>query len=177
MEEFAAVLPAVAQNQDVGKDDVLARVERDLAQGHTYPALRRLVSLTSTYPDDPELRARRAAVNRRIGNLAEAGRWGFLTDDISTEELIAFERAWREPASRLAALNLTFYPVDALGSEAAQRLTELTEAANQRPGPTMEPAIRRSWRDRVGCLVSGGLAATTMVLAIVGIVTVIRGIT
>ena len=156
---------------------MLARVDRDLAQGHTYPALRRLASLTSTYPDDLDLRARRAAVNRRVGNLAEAGRWGFLTDEVSTAELAAFERAWREPRSRLAALNLTLYPVDGLGTEAAQRLTHLSEAANQpRPAAVVWAPGQRSWRDRVGCLISGALVATIAVLAIVGIVTVIRWI-
>ena len=55
-------------------DDVLARVDADLAHGLGHPAMQRLASLIAECPDDLDLRARRAGVNRQIGNLVEAGR-------------------------------------------------------------------------------------------------------
>jgi hypothetical protein len=85
----------------VPKRDVLARVDRDLALGHVHPAMQRLASLVAAHPDDLELRARRAALNRQIGNLVEAGRWGFLTEEVTEAELRAFERAWPSTRTRL----------------------------------------------------------------------------
>ncbi|GAA1811375.1 hypothetical protein GCM10009835_33610 [Planosporangium flavigriseum] len=46
----------------MAKDDVLGRVDADLGRGHTHPAMQRLASLTAAYPDDLEIRARRAAL-------------------------------------------------------------------------------------------------------------------
>lgn len=55
--------------------------------------MQRLASLTAAYPDDLDLRAERAALYRQVGNLVEAGRWGFLTEDATTEtEIAAFEK-------------------------------------------------------------------------------------
>lgn len=73
--------PAVHVTVTIGavtKGAQLARVEADLAHGHTHPALQRLANLTALFPDDLDIRATRAKVNRQIGNMAEAGRWGFL---------------------------------------------------------------------------------------------------
>ncbi|MET7427140.1 DUF6584 family protein [Dactylosporangium sp. NPDC005555] len=64
----------------------------DLRRGHYHPAMQRLESLTAAYPDDLDLRAERAALYRQVGNLVEAGRWGFLTEDATETEIAAFEK-------------------------------------------------------------------------------------
>jgi hypothetical protein len=79
------------------RHDVVRRVEADLRRGHTHLALQRLATLGATYPDDLTIRARRAEVYRRVGNWVEAGRWGFLTEDVTEAEIAAFERAHPHP--------------------------------------------------------------------------------
>src|SRR5438067_9921093 len=78
----------------MGKADVLDRVATDLARGHTTPAIRRLSSLVAAHPTDLDLRRRLAAAQRLVGNLVEAGRWGYLNADTDPAETDAFERAY-----------------------------------------------------------------------------------
>jgi hypothetical protein len=58
----------------MAKFDVLAKVDADPERGHTPLAAQRLNSLIANDPGDLGLRARLAAVHRRTGNFAEAGR-------------------------------------------------------------------------------------------------------
>jgi hypothetical protein len=119
----------------VAKADVLARVKQDLALGHTYTATQRLRTLVAIEPDDLELRRMLAVVYRQTGNLVEAGRWAFLTDELTRVELAAFERANPDPWLRLRMLRW-----DGDGSElperARARLRELTAAAAQAGPPS-----------------------------------------
>jgi hypothetical protein len=160
---------------------VLARVDRELDRGYTYPALQRLASLTSAHPDDLDLRARRAAVNRRIGNLVEAGRWGFLTEEITDAEVAAFERVWPRAWARLFALKLRSDPSAAIGDVARHRLAALVQAANEEgPAPVgwtavgPRPEVPASWRDSIGCLIAALVAVIVAVLAVIGLIAVIR---
>jgi len=91
----------------VAKPDVLARAKRDLAQGHTDLAIRRLRGYLATEPNSLEVRRVLAAIYRQTGNYAEAGRWGYLTADVRPVELTAFERANPSPFVRLRMLNFT----------------------------------------------------------------------
>jgi hypothetical protein len=88
----------------MGKVDVLDRVTADLACGHTTPAIRRLSSLVAAYPTDLDLRQRLAAAHRSVGNLVQAGRWGYLHADAHPAETAAFERAYPSVARRLREL-------------------------------------------------------------------------
>jgi hypothetical protein len=162
----------------VAKEDVLVRVGRDLAQGHTYLALQRLASLTVSYPDDLNVRARRAEVNRRIGHFAEAGRWGFLTDDVTERDLAAFERAWPKATSRLAVLRLQPERDLVLGERAQQRLASLLDAACEEERISGGAAASQSpARSDVGCLVAFALVMVVgLALLGIGIVTVVRAI-
>ncbi len=148
----------------------LARIEHELNRGHTYPALQRLASLAVAYPDDFDIRVRRAAVNRQIGNLGEAGRWGYLTEDVEPQDIAAFERAFPRPKPRLLALKLPDDPLPHLGPAAKARLHGLTAAAEQdgdvpagfAPGPG------NGWSDTlvtVGC----GLTAIVAIFALFGL--------
>jgi hypothetical protein len=88
----------------MGKADVLDRVAVDLASGYTTPAIRRLSSLVAAYPTDLDLRRRLAAAQRMVGNLVQAGRWGYLHADADPAETAAFERAYPSSAHRLREL-------------------------------------------------------------------------
>jgi len=89
----------------VAKPDVLARARKDLEQGHTEIAIRRLRAYLANDPDNLEVRRVLAAIYRQTGNVVEAGRWGFLTADVRPVEVIAFERANPSPFLRLRVLN------------------------------------------------------------------------
>jgi hypothetical protein len=117
----------------VAKPDVFARVTDDLAHGHTHVAIQRLRTLLATQPQDLEVRRALASIYRRIGNLSEAGRWAYLSDDLRSEEITAFERANPSPWLQLRLLQFTADP--AILSDAARaRLMELAAQA-QRVGP------------------------------------------
>lgn len=112
----------------------MARVKQDLALGHTYTATQRLRTLIAIHPEDLELRRMLAAVYRQTGNLVEAGRWGFLTDDVTDEEIAAFERANPDPWLRLRMLRWDAAADELPDAGARARLRALAEAAD-RAGP------------------------------------------
>jgi hypothetical protein len=159
----------------VAKSDVLARVKNDLALGHTYTAIQRLRTQLAVDPDDLELHRLLASVYRQTGNLVEAGRWSFLTEDARPEELAAFERANPDPWLRLRLVRWAGEP-GALPAAARARLWALRQAAD-RSGPPDRwnhhenaPQTRST---KVPCLfvavalvVFGALAAVGMLRAI-----------
>lgn len=113
---------------------MLARIKQDLALGHTHTATQRLKTLVTIHPDDLELRDMLAGVYRQTGNLAESGRWAFLSSDLTPAEQAAFERANPDPWLRLRMLR---WPGDesTLPTESARaRLRDLI-AATKRSGP------------------------------------------
>ena len=155
----------------MAKQDVLARVEQDIERGHTHLALQRLAALAAEQPDDLEIRAMRGRINHAIGNFAEAGRWGFLTEEVDEQDLAAFERAFPSPWDRLRALKLRYDPSSVLGPRARERLAELIEEADE-SGPDSlvwtesGPFPRGAWWVRAfgwGC---GGLAMAGVIVLI-----------
>jgi Family of unknown function (DUF6584) len=155
----------------VAKKEQLERVAADLARGHTHPALQRLANLSAQFPDDLDIRSTRAAVNPQIGNLVEAGRWGFLTEVVTAEEIAAFERSSRAPADRLRALRLGSRHQQ-LGPLAAQRLHDLQRQAGQPPQESRRPL--EALAPILGCVVFLAAALGVLWLAIVGLVSLIR---
>jgi tetratricopeptide (TPR) repeat protein len=131
----------------VAKADVLARVRDDLALGHTYLAIQRLRTLLAVNPNDVEVYRLLASVYRQTGNLVEAGRWAFLTEDLREEELAAFERAHPSPWLRLRLLRWSG-EVDGLPEPARGRLRALVQAAEQagRPDSYRGPMFPRQVR-------------------------------
>lgn len=163
---------------------MLARVKQDLALGHTYTATQRLRTLVAIEPDDLELRHMLATVYRQTGNLVESGRWGFLTSEVSEDELVAFERANPDPWLRLRMLRWDD-PVTGLADEAARsRLAELASAAAQAGPPSAYQGplapTRRSGRfgrgSAIPCLfvviALGGLGS----LATIGVIRIVTWI-
>lgn len=169
-------------------DEVLARVDRDLSRGHTHLAMQRLASLTVSFPHDLEIRERRAALNRQIGNLPEAGRWGFLTETVEPAEIAAFERAHPRAWDRLHLVRLRADPTKALGPLARQRLAGLVEQANReepgkvvltKVGPEHRPPTSAREKVRavlafVGCALVVVGVLDIIALAVVGVITIYR---
>jgi hypothetical protein len=165
----------------VAKDQVLARVEVDLWRGHYHPAMQRLASLTAAYPDDLDLRARRAALYRQLGNVVEAGRWGFLTEEVTEAEITAFEKAHPGAWKRLLLLRVRTDPTDKLGPVASARFARLVERAGEEgPAPVAwteagpRPQFPGSWRDELPCLIPVVIGLIVVALAVLGLISVIR---
>ncbi len=160
----------------MAKADVLARVRADLAAGHTHMAIQRLRTLLATLPDDVEVRALLAAVYRQTGNPVEAGRWGFLTEDVRPAELVAYAKANPDPWQRLRLLHFSGDPAG-LPDVAAERLVELAEEA-QRSGPPTQWAgsYRAPSRSRSAtwpCLFTAVVLSVVTVLAAFGVIRIL----
>lgn len=117
----------------MSKPDVIARVAVDLEQGHTYRATHRLRTYLANDPNHLEIRELLAEVYRQTGNLVEAGRWSYLSDELRPEELAAFEHANPSPWLRLRLLHFSADPA-ILPAAAQDRLRVLTVQA-ERLGP------------------------------------------
>ena len=167
----------------MAKDDVLTQVAADLEQGHTFRALQRLATLTATHPRDVGVRGRRAAVCRQVGNVVEAGRWGYLTEDVAAAEVEAFERAYPDPWQRLRVLRVTGDPSTWAGPVASARVRELSAAAAE-SGPPVQwtdasPQPRTDAGDWAFTLMAslGCLGVLVVVIcAVVGAIVVVRAL-
>ena len=164
----------------MAKIDILARVDSDLTRGHTHLATQRLASLIAAYPSDLALRARLAAVHRRTGNAAEAGRWGYLTEEVTEAETTAFTRAVRPAGAQLRALRLRGEHPAGLGPFAQARYASMIERVEAETGRPVEMTSGGpvSTGDRIldflaGCVFFGSLLLLAAVMGI-GLVTVIR---
>ncbi|GIE35988.1 hypothetical protein Ait01nite_090330 [Actinoplanes italicus] len=155
----------------MAKPEVLAKVDADLERGHTHLAAQRLNSLIAADPFDLGLRARLAAVHRRTGNFAEAGRWGYLTEDVTEAELRAFAKAYSD---QLRALVLHGETPRDLGPLAAARLAALPHppvfSPRQVPAQRVE-AYKPPEDTSAGEVIFGLLL---MVCAAIGVISVIR---
>jgi hypothetical protein len=160
----------------VAKSDVLARVKTDLALGHTYTAIQRLRTLLAVDPHDLEIHRLLASVYRQVGNLVEAGRWSFLTEDPRPDELVAFERAHPDPWLRLRLVRWHGDPVMLPTAAARARLSALKEAAEHAGPPdrwNRPDAAIGARSAKVPCLF---VAVALVVLASLAAVGVLRAI-
>jgi hypothetical protein len=155
----------------VAKADVLARVKRDLAAGQTYLATQRLRTLVASYPDDLEIYRLLASVYRQTGNLTEAGRWGFLTDEVRPAELSAFAQVHADPWARLRLLRWQGDPAALPNDEVRQRLAALLAEADASGPPEIwvgsYRAPAKSRGSAIPCVFTG--IALLLFVALVGI--------
>lgn len=157
----------------MAKPDVLARVQSDLAHGRTHQATQRLRTFLANQPEDLDIRRALASIYRRTGNLAEAGRWSYLTEQAWPEEITAFERANPSPWLQLRLLQFTADP-RMLCESARARLMNLAERA-ARVGPpdiwsgpaSLERPARRG--NTVPCLFVIVALTVFAVLAVIGV--------
>jgi len=147
-------------------DLTLRRVDDDLAQGRVLPAIQRLRSLVRTYPDRLDVRSRLALVYRSQGELAQAGRWSYLTEDADAEDLAAFERAFRSPQGRLAAVAWSG-DTATLGPRARTRLTALQDEARSRR--VRDDRDGPSGAEGAGCTAAGVAIGLVTLLALLGL--------
>jgi len=164
----------------VAKPDVLARVRDDLAHGRTSQAARRLRTFLAVEPHDLEIRRTLASIYRQTGDLAEAGRWAYLSDDLRPDEMAAFERANPSPWLQLRLLQFTADP-QVLPKVARIRLMVLVEDARRVGPPTIwtgPSAPRRPVRRgiTVPCLFVIVALSVFAVLATIGVYRVIAWI-
>ncbi len=160
----------------MSRENVLARVEADIARSDYERAKNRLRTVLRDAPADLDIRERLAAVYRRAGNPVEAGRWSFLGDQVDHEQA-AFVRAYPDPWLRLRVLGWAGAIEDA-PAPAAERLRSLAAAVDgpakvhwhEDAAPTNYPRERTSALDVLAIAI--GLAA--FVLAGLGLVTVVR---
>ncbi len=125
---------------DVGQ--VLRRVDEDLARGHTFLAIQRLVTLVHGNAGDLSLRDRLAAVHLATGNWVEAGRWSYLSEVREERALHAFERAFPHPRARRDALRWSADDVPAVPAWVSGRLAELDREAERLAHRRSPPRIR-----------------------------------
>lgn len=159
---------------------VLTRVEDDLAVGHRPRARQRLKSLVGAYPQRLDVRERLAELYRLDGDVAQAGRWGYLGDNRTRAEVEAFEKAYREDPVRMMRAVGWRGPEEAAETDLArQRLRALRARAEAEFGvpvdwelPRHEPEAPPGLGVRVvgwGCVV---LAIVLVGLVLIGVVSV-----
>ena len=153
-------------------EDTLARAAADIERGDVGMARRRLSSLRAAYPDDFVVRRALRDTCRAGGDLAEAGRWGYVLEDASPEEVAAFERS-RGTHPREIARSLEWPPqLAAEGDHGQARITALQTALRALPRP--DPRGNGPWDavgtraapdpTDVGCFLSVAAAITLLVL-------------
>jgi hypothetical protein len=147
-------------------------VKRDLAAGQTYLATQRLRTLVATHPDDLEIYRLLSSVYRQTGNLAEAGRWGFLTDEVRPAELEAFARVHANPWSRLRLLRWSGDPAALPDDTVRERLAILVEEAEASGPPEIwagaYQAPRKSRGSAIPCLFTAVALTIVAALAAIG---------
>jgi hypothetical protein len=159
----------------------LTRVEQDLAAGRRTLARQRLRGLVGTYPERLDLRTRLAELYRADGDLAQAGRWSYLSPSPSEHELAAFEHAHRlDLVGMMRALNWAGGEATAPSEEVASRLRSLRERAEaQANGPVAWstprwPEPRRGWVDRLAAIGCGFLVLAMAVVLLSGVVGLVQ---
>jgi hypothetical protein len=156
-------------------EETLRRVDADLEHGRVLPAINRLRGLVHERPDRLDVRRRLAAVYRGQGELAQAGRWSFLCEELDPDELAAFERQFRTASGRLAAIAWTG-GAEGLGPEAAERLAALrADAARESARRVRHP--ERPRREKVVETLGLTVAIVVALLALVGLwAVVVQGV-
>ncbi|MDF8263666.1 DUF6584 family protein [Luteipulveratus flavus] len=87
-------------------EDTLARAAADIERGDAGLARHRLTSLRAQYPGDFEVRRALRDACRAALDPAQAGRWGFVLEDATAEEIAAYERSrGRHPREMVSQLS------------------------------------------------------------------------
>ena len=147
-------------------------------------ARQRLRGLIGSYPHRLDLRDRLAPVYRAGGDLAQAGRWSYLSAHTIAAEQQAFTRLYYDDALRMMVmLAWRGTEADAPTETARERLSALREAAERQSGGPVTwdnpvPPVRESsgW-GRVTLYLIGLLFASVVILGVIGaFAAVINGI-
>ncbi|WP_050670730.1 DUF6584 family protein [Luteipulveratus halotolerans] len=86
-------------------EDTLARAAADIERGDAGMARQRLTSLRAQYPGDFEIRRALRDACRAALDPAQAGRWGYVLEDATDDEVLAYARSrGRHPREMLSQL-------------------------------------------------------------------------
>lgn len=159
-------------------EKTLQRVDALLEAGDLAGARERLRSLVAYAPRRLDLRERLADVYRRAGDPQQAGRWGYLSEQTTQDELQAFTRSHRGDARSMMHALRWEGTEDDLGSDLAERrLRDLRARAEDAAGgpvgwrdPPPAPAPVPWWDEAVGYV----LIALVLLCFVVGAVTIVR---
>ncbi|WP_127571286.1 DUF6584 family protein [Georgenia faecalis] len=134
----------------------LLRAEEDLRAGRTALARQRIRGLVASMPERLDLRERLAQVYRAEGDLAQAGRWSYLSEYRYPAEEAAFGRlCGGDPVRMMRALSWRAAEDDAATETARGRLRALRAEAEMRAGGPVDwadpryPESPRGWLDRL----------------------------
>ncbi|HLL66578.1 MAG TPA: bacterial transcriptional activator domain-containing protein [Micromonosporaceae bacterium] len=117
----------------VGKSREIAKIRKEVAAGQHRAAARRLQTLVAVDPTDDEAYQLLVQIHRQAGDAAGAGRWGFLTDHATPDEIAAFEQLHPSPWVRLRLLRWTGDPAQVPSRTGRDRLIALIRLADQMP--------------------------------------------
>lgn len=153
----------------------LHKAAEELRRGDLASVLRarqRLAGLVGTYPHRLDLRTRLADVYRTLGDLPQAGRWDYLSDERDPAETTAFERAYRRPTARLDAMAWHGALDEAPTETARTRLTELHRSAKAQLEEELHetPKEQTNW---LACLLVVAGGTVVVVCFLLGLVTVV----
>ncbi|MDE9366626.1 hypothetical protein PZ938_13515 [Luteipulveratus sp. YIM 133132] len=143
-------------------EDTLARAAADIERGDAGLARHRLTSLRAQYPGDFEVRRALRDACRAALDPAQAGRWGFVLEDATAEEIAAYERSrGRHPREMVSQLS---WPADAPaeGPAGQARLDRLHRDVRALPKEERAGLERQSGED--GSLGFDGVACGCVIL-------------
>jgi hypothetical protein len=124
-------------------DRALTLVRQDMAAGRHSAAIRRLRAMLASDPGDAMAYRLLTEIHRADGNLAEAGRWGYLSGDATPEEIEAFERVHPQPWVRIRLLGRSIDPARLPDDAARARLTELHQQVTEATIPLQSRGTTR----------------------------------
>lgn len=164
---------------NVSVEKTLLKVEADLAAGDTAKARQRLTSLFAAFPGRLDVREHLARVCRLQGDLVQAGRWSYLSEERIDAKVARFEKATRNPIDRMRALQWPSGPEQAPTAVARLRLATLLEQARAQTrdrglryenlaGPSWRPP--RTTRERVSGAAAMAVLVAVLLLFVVGVV-------
>ncbi|WP_052590500.1 DUF6584 family protein [Luteipulveratus mongoliensis] len=157
-------------------EDTLARAAADVARGDVGLARRRLSSLRVAYPTDFTVRRALRDACRAGHDLAEAGRWGYVLEDATPEEIRAFELSRGGHAREIVRAASWSLNADTEGSVSADRLGRLREEFRELPKSVqreVEGHAADEWQVALGCALIVLVIIGLLVLAIYQLVQVI----
>ena len=181
-EEFVPAWLHAANLFSMPKEQTLARIEREIAEGKLGIARDRLHGLVIAYPCDLSIRSRLGDVYARLGYPVYAGRFWYLDSDISGEKEEAVKAfmisCGNNPREILERLKVKCEPQQISDFVAAEKLESLIEeckASGLLPPQTSNSGTQSLSARYLGsfCLL---VSVVLIVLIIVGLLTVITWI-
>jgi hypothetical protein len=175
------VAPKIRKALAVPIEETLARVDADIARGDISMARQRLRGLVASYPSRLDLRELLAQSYRASGDLAQAGRWSYLSPDRVETEQEAFKRRYDgDPVRLMIALLWRGTEQDASTEVARRQLVDLRSAAEHQAGGAVNwdnPRYPWPLRRRVRRLLIGlGIAALVIFGLIGAFAAIVNGI-